>query len=211
MPLPDVASVVAGRSQGLGEGSGAVVQPQIIEEQTVRKRILPGEQAAPVWAADGNPRDRIREVDTLICKGIDIRCADIRIAHVAMVHCAPLIGEEVENVGTLSGRLRGCLAGRGEGSGRAGEEVTTVHRASPKNPPGEVPCKEDRSSGTDCDPVRQDPWLAAATGTCPGRYRGAALFFLTVPLDQLDFALELADLRAGGVDFTVNRLGFVSP
>ena len=89
--------------------------------------------------------------------------------------------------------------------------MTTIHKSSPEDPPRAQPCKEDRrqratrwcaAQGSECDVSQTNALEGVASGL---------LFFLTIPFDQLDFALELADFRAGGVDFRVDVFGLVSP
>ena len=110
----------------------------------MRERILTCEQAASVRAAYRNSRDRICKVHALLSEGVNIRGAHFLIAHISMVHRAPLIGKEVENVRPRAGGVAGCLIGSGNSSGGAGEEMTTIHWSSPEDPPRAQPCKEDR-------------------------------------------------------------------
>ena len=119
MPLADVTGIVARSAHGLGNGGCFVVQAQIIQEEAMRERILTCEQAASVRAAYRNSRDRIGKVHALLSEGVNIRGAHFLIAHVSVVHRAPLIGKEVENVRPRAGGAASCLIGSGNSSGGA--------------------------------------------------------------------------------------------
>ena len=88
------------------------------------KGVLAGEKTGPVRTADRNTGNRIGEIDTLVGQEIDVGGTHFGVAHVAVVHRAPLVGEEVNDVGMLAwsfgGFCAGGLVGPSEGTGRTG-------------------------------------------------------------------------------------------
>ena len=129
MPLADIARVVACLAQGLCERGGLCVEAQIVQKKPMGERILAGQEAGTVRAANRNARYGVSKVYALVGKEVDVGRPHIRIAHVAVVHGPPLVRKQVNYIGLLClGFFLGGALGRGrEGGGRGSEEVAAIH------------------------------------------------------------------------------------
>jgi len=122
VPLADPPGVIPGAVQFVGDAVPIVRQADVIDEQAVGQRVLAGDQAGPRRRADRAVGDVGVEVDRLPGEAVEVRGFDVRIARVAGGVGAPLVGKDVDKVGSVghaakfSGRSK--IAGLRTGSAR---------------------------------------------------------------------------------------------
>ena len=123
MPFADEAGLIAVGLEQLGQRRFGLTQAQVIGDHAVLVRILAGEKDRAGRTADRRIGERLAEEDAVGGEAIEVRRADVGIAHAAEGLGAELVRDDDEHIGTAR-RLGGARAGQqSEGEQRQREAV----------------------------------------------------------------------------------------
>ena len=99
VPFADIAGFVTGLAINLADSDRIGIQGLIVVENAVSKPVLPGQKACTIWTANRTTRDGVAEIDAFLSKSIKIRRLYSFIARIPGRLGAPLIREQIKDVG----------------------------------------------------------------------------------------------------------------